>query len=69
MKTDPSNLSIKDISMLVLYYEGLMSKQQADLDDYEVYVQCQRELARRQVQNATPRDHKIQSLWTSYSGR
>jgi hypothetical protein len=46
-KIDINKLSLQGIKSLVRFYEGRISTCQADLDDYELYVLCQRELVQR----------------------
>jgi hypothetical protein len=51
---DTNNLSDKAIKLLLGDCESKIRGCEADLDDYELFVKCQRELLRRQTHQRLP---------------
>ena len=47
-KVDIDNLSLQGVEQLTKHCEWLIENQQADLAEYELYIRCQGELAKRQ---------------------
>jgi hypothetical protein len=54
---DVKNLSNKAVKLLLSDCESKIKHCQADLDDYELFVKCQRELLERQRKEVTERHY------------
>ena len=51
-KVDIDNLSLQGVEQLTKHCEWLIEHSQADLAEYELYIRCQKELAKREVETA-----------------